>query len=87
MIVNYFVECQLPIDNNKLINKWCISEKNISFLFFSLLCYKEEIAALNVVKPGINTDQSEWRSGIETTAEILQNRIEVNLRLDELKYD
>ena len=47
---------------------------------------KKEIATLNVVKPDINTDQSEWRLGIETTAEILQNRIEINLRLDESKY-
>ena len=47
---------------------------------------EKEIATLNVVKPDINTDQSEWRLGIETTAEIPQNRIEINLRLDESKY-
>ena len=54
---------------------------------FSLLCYKEKIAALNVVKPGINTDQSEWILGIETTTEIHQNRTVTNLRLlDTLRY-
>ena len=60
-------------------------EHFFSFILFSLLCYKEKIAALNVVKPGINTDQSEWILGIETTTEIHQNRIEINLWLDELK--
>ena len=39
-----------------------------------------------MVKPGINIDQSAWRLGIETTAGILQNRIEINLKEEEIKY-
>ena len=39
-----------------------------------------------MVKPGIKTDQSAWRLGIETTAEILQNRIGIYLKEEKIKY-
>ena len=48
---------------------------------------EKEIATINVVKPDINTDQSEWRLGIETTAEILQFRIETLSRIPSLSTE
>ena len=46
---------------------------SIFILMMLKIADKKERATLNMVKPGINTDQSAWRLGIETTAEILQN--------------